>query len=72
MRVTINQAVLKAGKSLYKLSTDLGIPLQTVYEWEKNNRIPRSEYLDAICNYLNCGVEALLQPDKPSIDRYSD
>lgn len=72
MRVTINQAVLKAGKSLYRLSNDLGIPIQTVYEWEKNNRIPRSEYLDAICDYLDCGMDALLKPDKPSKINYTD
>lgn len=72
MRVTINQAVLKAGKSLYRLSNDLGIPIQTVYEWEKNNRIPRSEYLDAICDYLDCEMNALLQPDKPRKINYSD
>ena len=72
MRVTINQAVLKAGKSLYRLSTDLGIPLQTVYEWEKNNRIPRSDYLDAICDYLDCSIDALLKPDKPNNSGYSD
>lgn len=69
MRVTINQAVLKAGKSLYRLSTDLGIPMQTVYEWEKNNRIPKPVYLDAICDYLGCNVNELLQPEKPF---YSD
>jgi transcriptional regulator with XRE-family HTH domain len=72
MRVTINQAVLKAGKSLYRLSNDLGIPIQTVYEWEKNNRIPRSEYLDAICDYLDCGMDELLKPDKPSKINYTD
>lgn len=72
MRVTINQAALKAGKSLYQLSHDLGIPFQTVYEWQRNNRIPRSEYLDAICDYLDCGMGDLFQPDKPDKMNYSD
>lgn len=72
MRVTIHQAVLKAGKSLYRLSNDLGIPIQTVYEWEKNNRVPKPETLDVLCDYLDCNVSDLLQAEKPFKTDYSD
>ena len=63
MQVTIREAALKRGKTLYRLSADLGIPHQTVYEWQNWNRIPGADYLDAICTYLACNINELLKPE---------
>lgn len=64
MKVTIRQAALQRGRSLYRLSMDLGIPHQTVYDWENLNKIPRPEHLDAVCHYLDCKVGEILQVEK--------
>ncbi len=63
MKVTIQQAAERRGKTLYILSTDLSIPLQTVYGWQRLNRLPRQDYLDLLCRYLQCGIQELLKPD---------
>lgn len=64
MKIMLQQAVYQRGKTLYRLSLDLKIPLTSVYEWQRNNRMPRPEHLDAICNYLECGIEEILKPDR--------
>jgi hypothetical protein len=63
MRVTIQQAAEKRGKSLYRLSCDLEIPFRTVYDWQKLNRMPRPDYIDLICNYLQCEISEILKPE---------
>lgn len=63
MKITIREAAFKRGKTLYRLSADLGIPHQTVYEWQNWNRMPGPEYLDAICDYLECGINEILKPE---------
>lgn len=65
MQITIQKAVLKRGKTLYQLSTDLDIPFQTVYGWHKFNRVPNQKYLDLICQYLQCAISEVLVPEKP-------
>lgn len=63
MQVTIREATLKRGKSLYRLAADLNIPHQTVYGWQNYHRMPAAKYLDEICSYLNCGVNEILKPE---------
>lgn len=65
MKVTILQAALQRGKSLYELSAEVGVDIRTVYYWQQLNRIPKSEHLDTICAYLGCGIHELLSPEKP-------
>lgn len=64
MKITVREAAEKRGKSLYRLSADLGIPHQTVYDWENLNKLPRPEHIDAICHYLDCKVSEILKPEK--------
>jgi transcriptional regulator with XRE-family HTH domain len=64
MKVMIQQALEKRGKTLYRLSEDLGIPLRTVYDWQLKNKMPRQDYLDQICNYLTCDISELLKPER--------
>jgi DNA-binding Xre family transcriptional regulator len=70
MQITIQEAALKRGKTLYRLSTDLGIPPQTVYDWQKWNRMPGPDYLDAICSYLTCSINELLKPETIPVQPY--
>ncbi|WP_443083014.1 helix-turn-helix domain-containing protein [Vampirovibrio chlorellavorus] len=65
MRVTIQQAVERRGKTLYRLSADLEIPFQTVYGWQNMNKVPKPEYLDLICCYLQCQIGEILKPENP-------
>lgn len=67
MKVTIREAALQRGKSLYRLAMDLSIPHQTVYGWQNYNRLPAAEYLDEICNYLDCSVNEILKPENPTM-----
>lgn len=64
MKITIREAAHSRGKSLYRLSMDLGIPHQTVYDWENLNKMPRPEYLDAVCHYLGCKISEILKTEK--------
>lgn len=65
MKVMIQQALARRGKTLYRLSSDLEIPYQTVYDWQRLNKMPRQEYLDLICHYLQCGIGEILKPENP-------
>lgn len=64
MRITIQQAAMKRGKTLYRIAEDLGIPQRTVYDWQKLNRLPGPEYIDMLCSYLNCEVSEIIKADK--------
>lgn len=64
MQITIQQAATKRGKTLYRLAEDLGIPLRTVYDWQNKNKMPRQDYLDQICEYLQCDISEILKPEK--------
>jgi DNA-binding Xre family transcriptional regulator len=64
MKVMIQQALEKRGKTLYRLSKDLGIPLRTVYDWQLKNKMPRQDYLDQICSYLTCDINEILKPER--------
>ena len=65
MQITIREAALKRGKTLYQLSTDLEIPFQTVYGWQRLNKMPQQKYLDLICHYLRCAINEVLIPEMP-------
>lgn len=67
MKITIREAALKRGKSLYRVAADLGIPHQTVYAWHNWNQMPNPDYLDALCDYLSCGIQEILTPDSQTM-----
>lgn len=71
MQITLFEALASRGVSLYQMALDLGIPARTAYYWRAKNRIPKAELLDALCEYLGCGIEELLLPEKCGAPVYS-
>ena len=56
--------------SLYKVAKDTGIPKSVIYEWASGERVPFSEYLTIVADYLECSVDYLLgRTENPDVNR---
>lgn len=66
MKITLNQVLDHKGISQNQMAKDTGISTSTLRNLN-HNRTTRISFdiLEKICQYLDCGIEDILCPERP-------
>ena len=64
MKVTIKEAALAKGHTLYELARLLGLPQQTIYSWAKGRTQPNTNHIDMLCQALDCDIQDLFKAER--------
>lgn len=57
----IESALHKKGLTAYRMAKDLVIPVTTIYSWQKNGKIPKTDDLVAVSQYLGVDIMELIR-----------
>lgn len=71
----LKRLVYEAGKTQSDVARDIGVPKTTVSGWMNGKRTPRMKYIDALCEYLHCTRDDIMEdPANPTVipDRHID